>query len=131
VFAFTVVLAAGERRSFTANTIFRDPEWRKRDRSGALRMSPSDARRLGVVDGGRARVTTAAGSVVTIVEITDTVRSGHITLPNGLGVDYPQEGGEPELTGVPTNELTSLGHRDPFASTPWHKHVPARVEAAG
>ena len=36
------VLSAGERRAFSANTIFRDPEWRKRDVSG-LRVSPADA----------------------------------------------------------------------------------------
>ncbi len=28
---FLLVLSAGERRSFTANTIIRDPEWRKKD----------------------------------------------------------------------------------------------------
>ena len=48
----------GERRSFTANTIFRDPAWRKRDAGGALRVSPDDAARLGLADGGRARLTT-------------------------------------------------------------------------
>ena len=37
------LLSAGERRSFTANTIFRDPAWRKRDPDGALRVSPADA----------------------------------------------------------------------------------------
>jgi small-conductance mechanosensitive channel len=31
--------------------------------------------------------------------------------------------------GVPPNELTSIDARDPFAGTPWHKFVPARVEA--
>ncbi len=128
---FPFVLAAGERRSFTANTIFRDPDWRKRDRSGALRISPADAAELGVEDGGEVRVTTARGSLTTVVEVTDTVRNGHVTLPNGLGLDYPDDDGEPRLTGVPANELTSIGHRDPFAGTPWHKHVPARVEAAG
>ena len=64
---------------------------------------------------------------VEVVEVTDTVRPGHITLPNGLGVDYPSDRGD-EVTGVPTNELTSLGHQDEFAGTPWHKHVPARLE---
>ncbi len=123
------ILAAGERRSFTANTIFRDPDWRKRDRAGALRISPADAADLGVEDGGEVRVTTARGSLTTVVEVTDTVREGYVTLPNGLGVDYPDEDGAPRLTGVPTNELTSIGHQDPFAGTPWHKHVPARVEA--
>ena len=33
------------------------------------------------------------------------------------------------MTGIAPNELTSSNWRDPFAGTPWHKHVPARVEA--
>ena len=62
--AFPFVLAAGERRTSTANTIFRDPAWRKKDPDGALRISPADAAQLGIADGGRARVTTKRGSVV-------------------------------------------------------------------
>ncbi|MDJ0497243.1 MAG: molybdopterin-dependent oxidoreductase [Acidimicrobiia bacterium] len=125
---YPLILAAGERRSFTANTIIRDPEWRKRDQSGALRISPADATTLGIVAGSNVRVITPGGAVVTAVEISDTVQPGHITLPNGLGVDYPDADGEAALTGVSTNELTYLGHQDPLAGTPWHKHVPARVE---
>lgn len=124
---FPLVLAAGERRSFTANTIFRDPSWRKRDTAGALRVSPADAAAIGLADGGLARVTTRAGSVTATVEVTDTVQPGQVTLPNGMGVDYPTDDGR-TAAGVPVNELTSLGHQDPFAGTPWHKHVPARVE---
>jgi len=126
---FPFVLSAGERRSSTANTIIRDPQWRKRDAGGALRMSPQDAARLGLADGGHARVTTARGSADALVEVTDMMLAGHISLPNGLGVDYPGEDGVPVLTGVAVNELTSLDWRDPLAATPWHKHVPARVEA--
>ena len=95
----------------------------------ALAESPGDAERLGVADGSRVRLATQRGSLETVVEITDTVRDGHITLPNGLGVDYPEDGGEPIRTGAAPNELTSSEHRDDFAGTPWHKHVPARVEA--
>ena len=40
---FPFVLSAGERRSSTANTIFRDPSWRKKDGGAALRIHPSDA----------------------------------------------------------------------------------------
>ncbi len=126
---FPFVLAAGERRSSTANTIIRDPDWRKRDRDGALRISSQDAIRLGLEDGGRAVVSTAAGVAEATVEVTDTMLPGHISLPNGQGLDYPAADGEPVLTGVPANQLTSLGWRDPLAGTPWHKHVPARVEA--
>lgn len=42
------ILSAGERRAFTANTIFRDPGWRKRDAVGTLRISTTDATRLGL-----------------------------------------------------------------------------------
>ena len=41
---FPIVLSVGERRSYTANDIFRDPSWRKRDADGALRVSAEDAR---------------------------------------------------------------------------------------
>jgi len=122
---FPLVLSAGERRSFTANTIYRDPTWRRRDVQGALRISPQDATALGLAEGDTARVTTATGSATTVVAVTDMMRPGHISLPNGYGVDHPDHG----LVGVATNELTSLDLRDWFAGTPWHKHVPARLEA--
>ena len=59
---FPLVLSAGERRSSTANTIFRDPGWRKADQEGALAMSSADAAAHGLVDGDRVRLLTAAGS---------------------------------------------------------------------
>jgi anaerobic selenocysteine-containing dehydrogenase len=121
---FPFVLSAGERRSFTANTIIRDPAWRKKDAEGALRMSPDDAAALRVATGERVRITTKRGSAIVAIEITDTMQRGHVSLPNGLGLSYPSVG----TTGVAPNELTSVGDRDPFVGTPWHKHVPARVE---
>jgi anaerobic selenocysteine-containing dehydrogenase len=93
-------------RSFA---IYRDPTWRRRDAAGALRISPQDAERIGLSDGG-------------VVEVTDMMQPGHIALPNGLGVDHPEHG----LVGY---RPTTLDLRDEFAGTPWHKHVPARVEA--
>jgi anaerobic selenocysteine-containing dehydrogenase len=123
------VLSAGERRSFSANTIFRDPAWRKRDAAGALRVSPVDAARLGLADGGAARVTTKRASAVVAVEVSDTMREGHASLPNGLGLDHPGADGRPVVTGVPPNELTASSDRDPWVGTPHHKHVRARIEA--
>lgn len=120
---FPFVLSAGERRAFTANTIIRDPSWRRRDAGGALRISTDDAWALSVRDGDTLRVVTERGSAVALVEVTDTLQQGHVSLPNGLGVAHPD--GTP---GVAPNELTSLHHRDPIAGTPWHKYVPARLE---
>jgi anaerobic selenocysteine-containing dehydrogenase len=124
---FPVVLSAGERRAYTANDIFRDPSWRKRDAEGALRVSVEDAQSLGLVAGGRARITTAAGSAEASVEISEAMLPGHASLPNGL--DYVDEQGVVQVPGVAPNALTSTKWRDPYAGTPWHKHVPARIEA--
>jgi anaerobic selenocysteine-containing dehydrogenase len=128
---FPFVLSAGERRAFTANTIFRDPSWRKQDAEGALRLSPADAERLGLKTGSRARLTTKRASVEVSVEISDMMQPGHISLPNGLGLDYSVDGGPRATAGVAPNELTASEDRDWLAGTPWHKHVAARVEAIG
>jgi hypothetical protein len=56
------------------------------------------------------------------------MQPGHVSLPNGLGVDFPGEHGGTPITGVAPNELTASEDRDWLAGTPWHKHVPARLE---
>ena len=93
-------------------------------RGGALRISTIDAERFGLIDGGRAMVTTSRASVEVMVEINDRMRDGHISLPNGMGV-----GTSDDVKGVAPSELTDSAHRDPIAGTPFHKHVPARVHA--
>jgi anaerobic selenocysteine-containing dehydrogenase len=128
---FPIVLSAGERRAYTANDIFRDPGWRKRDPDGALRVSVDDAQALGLVDGGRARITTAAGSAEASVEVSEVMLPGHASLPNGFGLDFIDSDGETRIPGVAPNSLTSTEWRDAYAGTPWHKHVPARIEAVG
>ena len=58
------------------------------------------------------------------------MQPGHASLPNGLGLDFTGRGRPAtRAPGVAPNELTSSDWRDPFAGTPWHKHVPARIEA--
>jgi anaerobic selenocysteine-containing dehydrogenase len=120
---FPMVLSAGERRSFTANTIIRDGAWRKRDADGALRVSEADAAALGVSTGDHVRVVTARGHSVVSVEVSAMMQRGHMSLPNGMGLD---EGDG--RRGVPPNELTDNTARDWIAGTPWHKSVPARLE---
>ncbi|OKH64586.1 molybdopterin oxidoreductase [Mycobacterium sp. SWH-M1] len=126
---FPIVLSAGERRAFTANDILRDPSWRTRDAQGALRVSPADAAALGLCDGGRASISTAAGTAEAVVEISDAMLPGHASLPNGFGVDYVDAEGHVVAPGVAPNALTSSRWRDAYAGTPLHKHVPARIEA--
>ena len=50
---------------------FAIPTWRKKDGDGALRISPDDARALGVATGERVRLTTRRDSVVVAVEVSD------------------------------------------------------------
>jgi anaerobic selenocysteine-containing dehydrogenase len=121
---FPLVLSAGERRSFTANTIFRDNTWRRKDPDGALRISPADADHLGLIDGSKARLSTERAVVDVTIEVNEMMRQGHISLPNGMGT-----GTSDDVAGVAPNELTSSGHRDRIAGTPFHKNVPARLEA--
>ena len=96
--------------------------------NGALRISVEDADALGLVDGGRARITTAAGSAEASVEVSETMLPGHASLPNGYGLDFTDDDGRARIPGVAPNTLTSTEWRDPYAGTPWHKHVPARIE---
>ena len=121
---YPFVLAAGERRAFTANTIMRDPSWRRRDPTGALRMCEADASALSVATGDMVRVITRTGSTQVPVDVVDGMRSGHVALPNGLGLTSVDQ----EKVGVQLNQLTSTSDRDEFVGTPWHKHVPARLE---
>ena len=127
---FPLVLSAGERRAFTANTIIRDGTWRKRDSAGALRVNPADAAACGVDDGAAALLSTARGTARVVVEVTDVMQPGHISLPNGMGLDEPSAEAEGAVVriGAAPNELTDNSRRDPVAGTPWHKYVPARLE---
>lgn len=128
---FPLVLSAGERRSETTNTIIRNPAWRKKGPDGALRISRHDAEALSLADGDRAQLETRRGKAVVTIEVSDMMRQGHISLPNGLGLEYDSGDGVTVRVGVSVNELTSTEDRDFLAGTPWHKHVPARLERMG
>lgn len=121
-------LSAGERRTETSNTSIRDMSWNKKGNFGTLRISTIDARMVGCADGDLVRLTTRRGSAAAQVEVHEAMQPGHISLPNGLGINYKRNDGTIVSKGVSLNELTDSMHRDHFVGTPWHKRVPARVE---
>ncbi len=129
---FPFVLAAGERRSYNANQIYRDPAWRRSDREGALRIHPEDAARLGLADGQRVVCESANGAVEAQLAHDDSLLPGSLSLPHGYGQEYPDPEAPDEFrqTGPRINELTSADRCDPWAKTPYHKYVPVRVRAA-
>jgi anaerobic selenocysteine-containing dehydrogenase len=120
---FPFILMAGERRSYNANQIFRDPAWRKVDKHGALRMHPDDANALSLANGDIARCTTERGMLEVTVEIDDALRRGVVTLPHGYGVSFQSS----KPIGPPINRLTSISHCESFTRTPFHKYVPAAI----
>ena len=126
--AFPFVLSAGERRSFTANTIIRDPAWRKKDAARRAAHQPRRREpRSASPPASRSALTTRRGSVVVAGR-----GLRHDAARPRLAAERPRprlpDGAGERTTGVAPNELTSTEDRDPFVGTPWHKHVPARVE---
>jgi anaerobic selenocysteine-containing dehydrogenase len=126
--AYPLILSAGERRGETTNTLVRNPAWHRKGIFGALRLSPQDAADLGCSTGDALRLTTRRGSATVVAEVTPTMQPGHISLPNGQGLEYRSADGKIVRAGVAPNELTDVAMRDFLAGTPWHKHVPARLE---
>ena len=125
---YPYILSAGERRSDTANTAIRDSNWHSKGIFGALRVSPEDAEDIGCETGDLLRLSTPRGAADVVVEISDMMAKGHVSLPNGTGIDYTEADGSALRRGVAPNELTDSYRRDFLAGTPWHKHVPASLE---
>lgn len=125
---YPFVLAAGQRRMFNANQIFRDPAWRRDDPDGALLISSKDLQSVGVNDGDWIAVRSPAGRLVARCRRDDSLRQGQLALPHGYGQSYPAADGERLSNGPRVNLLTESGNRDPIAGTPYHKHVAVRLE---
>lgn len=121
---YPFILMAGERRSYNANQIYRDPAWRKVDRDGALRLHPADAQALGLANGARAKCRSATGELEVTVELDDHLRRGTATLPHGYGQRYRDSA----PVGPQVNRLTARVHCDPLTRTPFHKYVPVHIE---
>ena len=125
---YPYILSAGERRSDTANTVIRDTDWHSKGIYGSLRISPQDAESIGCETGDTLCLSTRRASADVIIEVSDMMAPGHISLPNGAGIDYVDASGKRHQHGIAPNELTDSYRRDFLAGTPWHKHIPAKLE---
>jgi len=126
---YPFVLGSGIRTRWNANTIQRDPAWRKgRGPHCALHLSPGDATRLGVAEGQRVRVSTRRGTVELPAAVDKALADGHVTIPNGFGMAYPSADGRLEVQGVNANELSDAADRDPISGCPHHKYTLCRVD---
>ena len=123
---FPLVLSAGERRAYTANDDLPRPgagaSATPTARCGSASRTPSaSAWSTAAARGSPPR----RGSAEATVEVSEAMLPGHASLPNGFGLSHP---GEDAVRRRPQRAHLA-DRRDPIAGTPWHKHVPARVEA--
>jgi anaerobic selenocysteine-containing dehydrogenase len=102
-----------------------------RDRC-TLQVSRHDAVRMGLADGGSARVTSRVGSVVAPVEVTEDLMPGVVSLPHGWGHDAEESRLRVARAhpGVNTNALTDDQAYDEASGTAVLFGTPVTVEPA-
>lgn len=97
-----------------------------------LLVHPEDAGRLGLASGDTARVSSRAGTVEALVEVSDEVMPGVVSLPHGWGHARPGialrvAAGTP---GTSVNDLTDETFLDILSGTSGFSGVPVAVERA-
>ncbi|MBT2900952.1 molybdopterin-dependent oxidoreductase [Streptomyces sp. McG3] len=97
-----------------------------------LQIHPEDAARLGLLDGATARIESSGGRIEAPAEITDTVRSGVVSLPHGWGHSRPGT----RMTvaaahpGANVNQLLDGTLLDPLSGTAVLNAIPVSVTPA-
>jgi len=129
---YPIVLAGGLRTRWTANTIQRDPAWRRgKGPHCPVNISAEDAQSLGLRQGDRVRVETRRASLELPAVVDENLRSGHAWIPNGFGTLYSDSiEGPVEVVGVNCNELMDISERDPITGIPHTKALRCRISAA-
>ncbi|HEX9887937.1 MAG TPA: molybdopterin-dependent oxidoreductase [Nitriliruptorales bacterium] len=97
-----------------------------------LQVHPEDAAELGLTEGGRATVTSAAGCVVAPVELTEGIRRRVVSLPHGFGhdVDETRLSVARQQPGVDSNRLTDETRTDPLSGNAVLNAIPVTVGPA-
>lgn len=97
-----------------------------------MHVNPSDATRLGLIDGGDATVSSRAGSLTVPVEVTDSIMDGVISIPHGWGHDT--EGIRLDVAsanaGVNSNFLSDENVLDALSGNAVLNGIPVEVVAA-
>lgn len=127
---YPLLLCAGERTAWNANTLHRSPHWRKgKGPYFWIKINPVTAQALELEDGEQVKLVTPQGDISGPIKITDTVFPGVLSAPNGFGIEYlDTASGELTKVGENLNQLTSLEQRDPITGIPYLKHQRCRLE---
>jgi anaerobic selenocysteine-containing dehydrogenase len=102
-----------------------------RDRCTLL-IHPGDAVRLGLEDGGRARVKSRVGELVAPVSVSDEMMPGVVSLPHGFGHDAPgaQLSVAADFAGVNVNLLNDETRLDVLSGNAVLNGLPVEVAPA-
>jgi anaerobic selenocysteine-containing dehydrogenase len=97
-----------------------------------LHIHPDHAARLSLEDGETAHVTSRAGSVEILIEVTDAIMPGVVSIPHGWGHRLPgtSMGIASEHAGVNTNILTDEGEVDPLSGNAVLNGIPVTIGRA-
>jgi anaerobic selenocysteine-containing dehydrogenase len=97
-----------------------------------LLMHPTDATRLALADGEMVCVTSRAGAVEILVEVTDAIMPGVVSIPHGWGHNLPgtRMRVAREHAGVNANILTVAEEVDPLSGNAILNGVAVTVEKA-
>jgi anaerobic selenocysteine-containing dehydrogenase len=97
-----------------------------------LQVSPDDADRLGLENGGSAKVASRVGSLIAQVEVTDEIMPGVVSLPHGWGHGQPgtRMAVAAEHAGVNTNLLTDGSQLDPLSGNAVLNAIPVTLAPA-
>jgi anaerobic selenocysteine-containing dehydrogenase len=97
-----------------------------------LLVHPDDAARLGLADGGRARLRSRAGAIVAPVAVSDEMMPGVVSLPHGFG--HGAEGARLAVArrhpGVNSNLLTDEQLLDPLSGNAVLNGIPVEISPA-
>src|SRR5437870_2017011 len=97
-----------------------------------MHVHGADAERLGLADGGRARVVSRAGAIEVPVEVTEAIMPGVVSIPHGWGHDQPDARLRIATAhaGVNSNRLADERALDPLSGNAVLNGIPVTVERA-
>lgn len=94
-----------------------------------LLVHPDDARERGLEDGARAKLASARGAIETVVEVSDEIMRGVVSLPHGWGHDRAGTRTEiaREHAGVSVNDVTDETRVDRLTGNAAFSAVPVEL----
>jgi anaerobic selenocysteine-containing dehydrogenase len=98
-----------------------------------LHVHPDDATRLELADGARATVRSRVGQLDALVEVTEDIRPGVVSLPHGWGhdVDGVEMGVARAHAGINSNVLTDESVVEPLTGTAVLNGIPVTITPVG